>query len=567
MLKKIVFFPFLCTLLLSACTEINVPNNTDSTDENTCVADYTRLTITKEPVNFSIVSLNHDVTLTCEACADNRDIKYQWYKSLDGTTQNATEIISTINSHDSTITIPCFDDTTIHYYFCKITALPVTNRENIEKEEVTSRVVSVAFTGLPTLYLDTGDIPTSKITKETYVPTCFTLIMPDGTEINRNMTKKGIKGRGNSSWKLPKKGYNLNFDNKESFFGLSESKKWCIVSNYLDRTLLHNNFSSILGKNIFNSEWNPTFQSIDVIMNGEYLGNYIFCEKNTIDEGRIEIQDISKVEENINKGKLDKVIDTDGDGIKSLGDGGFVLEIDIRHDADFYFDTESLLVPVTLKEPDLVSEEIKERIIQIVQTAQNVLYANNFTDPYIGWRHYIDETSMIDWYLVNEFSKNDDANFRTSVYMYYNPSDQKIHMGPNWDFDSAYGNTSWLSSPTGWFVKDAKWISRLFEDSSFIINLQKRWKDKKSDLYNIINGNNSFSIQQMANTNSVSAEINFSRWKILGYTLEELMEDKITEYKNSTTYQYEVSLFIEWCNNRFTWLDTEINSLQTNITY
>lgn len=55
----------------------------------------------------------------------------------------------------------------------------------------------------------------------------------------------------------------------------------------------------------------------------------------------------------------------------------------------------------------------------------------------------IDENSVIDWYIVNEFTKNNDAIFFSSVYIYYNPEDQKLHFGPNWDFDISCGNINY----------------------------------------------------------------------------------------------------------------------------
>ena len=56
------------------------------------------------------------------------------------------------------------------------------------------------------------------------------------------------------------------------------------------------------------------------------------------------------------------------------------------------------------------------------------------------YKDYIDVDSFVDWYLVNEFSKNSDAIFQKSVFVYYDPADGKLRMGPNWDFDLAFGN-------------------------------------------------------------------------------------------------------------------------------
>ncbi|MGN0724031.1 MAG: CotH kinase family protein [Treponema sp.] len=98
-----------------------------------------------------------------------------------------------------------------------------------------------------------------------------------------------------------------------------------MIANYSDKTLLRNKFVSILGTEILNASWNPSFVSVDVVMNGEYWGNYIFCEKISIGDGRIEIKDITDVEEKLAAGKGNKVTDANDDGATNLEDGGIIL--------------------------------------------------------------------------------------------------------------------------------------------------------------------------------------------------------------------------------------------------
>lgn len=261
------------------------------------------------------------------------------------------------------------------------------------------------------------------------------------------------------------------------------AKKWCIIANYSDKTLLRNKYASFLGNEIFNCEWNPSFEFVDVIMNGEYLGNYIFCEKNTISEDRINIQDITDcTEKKINDGKY---LDKNNDGVVNLYDGGFVLEIDCRYDADYYF-TSTQGVVFTLKDPDEVTDEILEHIRNIVQLGEDSLYADDFSEKLYEdsditkWMQYCDVDSFIDWYFVNEIGKNRDATFGLSVYMYYNPSDGKLHLGPNWDFDPAFGNDGEngtipsLQTSEGWYINNSLWISRMFEDPCFVIKVKER---------------------------------------------------------------------------------------------
>lgn len=512
--------------------------------------------ILSKSYEYNVASIGESVQLVCRAKSSQNEsyISYQWY---EGEPENGTLIENEVYS---TYTTPVITATGINNYYCLVTENLFDNGDGTKKTESTIIPFCVACTGLPVLYISTGTVPTSSINKDSYCTGNFRLVTDDYgiteyrfTKVKNGVVKEGIKGRGNTSWGMPKKGYNIKFDKKQSFFGLSESKKWCIIANYSDKTLLRNKFASILGTDIFKAGWNPTFVNVDVVLNGEYLGNYTFCEKNTIGSGRIDVQDIADVDEKLAANKANKVTDANSDGVKNLEDGGFILEIDARHDADFWFDT-ALGVPITLKDPDEVSNDVKNRIQSVVQTAEDVLYGNNFEDSTEGWRKYIDEEAAIDWYLVNEFTKNNDARFFCSVYIYYNPADGKLYLGPNWDFDISCGNINYNGNdnPENTWIQNSNWISRMFDDATFTEKIKIRWNEKKSKLYTAINSE----IQSLADENAISAEFNFRKWPILGT----YVWPNAADYENRTTYQSEVQYLIDWCNIRYNWLDTEINS-------
>lgn len=98
-------------------------------------------------------------------------------------------------------------------------------------------------------------------------------------------------------------------------------------------------------------------------------------------------------------------------------------------------------------------------------------------DSIEGWRKYLDEDSWIDWFLINEMAKNNDAVFYSSCYMHSAP-DGRIVMGPVWDFDLGYGNTTnnGCDSPIGWHVRTSAWYTRLFEDPVFAQNVRMRFQ-------------------------------------------------------------------------------------------
>ena len=487
------------------------------------------------------------VTFTCNAeGVEDGTLSYQWYTRGDETSTNGSAIEGATSAVYTTSELT----KGIHYYYCTVTNTITDNGDGGKKTAAGTLGFTVAYTGLPVLYLDT-EIETELITKESYTHGIMKIISEEygDFEYTFSKEKEGIKGRGNSSWAFPKKGYNIKFDKKQTLFNLPKSKKWCIVANYRDKTLIRNNLSSVLGTKVFNSEWNASFIYVDLVMNGEYMGNYIFCEKITLDENRVDIQDISDY------GKS-KYSDINQDGTVDLNDGGFILEVDVRKDADFYF-TSTQGVVFTLKDPDEVSMEIQDHIQNIVQQTEDILYGENFKDENLGWKKYLDIDSFIDWFLVNEFSKYHDSSFQTSVYLFYDPNDGKIHMGPNWDFDLGFGNSGDYYTDykyDGWLIKNAKWISRLFEDELFVQNVKQRWNEKKFELFYYMNT----SVWNLYNDIQISANYNFLRWNILGTNIDNYSPPG---YENRTSYQSEVDYLIDWCNKRYQWLDTAINDL------
>ena len=504
------------------------------------------LAISEQPAAISIAEKDKPVEITFAAQKGDETVSYQWFRSADGSTENAEAIEG---ANEGSFSTEVFTEKGIRYYFCVATA---------GEESVTSDVAAVAYTGLPVLYINT-EVPMEDITKEVYVFGNMKLVYEDGTNFayefkkEKNGEKKeGIKGRGNSTWLMDKKGYAIKFDKKQSLFGLAEAKKWCIIANYADKTLLRNVYASLLANNIFNAEWNPSFHPVEVVWDGVYQGNYILCERNTVSAGRVDVQDISDYsEENV---ESEKFVDQNGDSVVNMYDGGFILEIDEWKDAAYWFETEKAKAPVAMKDPDEVSEDIQEHVKTIVQTAENALYSDNFKDTVDGWRKYFDEKSVIDWFFVNEIARNHDAKDFSSIYKFYDPTDSMLHYGPIWDFDVGFGNDGdgEVAAVTGWYIKNGYWTTRMFEDSLFVHNVIARWNEKKEALDASVQG----MFLSMASEDSVSAETNFMKWDVLGKDIYH----NSAGFEERLTYQSEVEYMKAWLEERIAWIDNALNN-------
>ena len=351
-----------------------------------------------------------------------------------------------------------------------------------------------------------------------------------------SISKILIQSRGNTSWYQSKRSYSIKLYTKKEILGMSEDKHWVLIGNMTDKTLLRNYYASYLGNEIFNSVWNPSFKSVHLFINSSYRGVYLLGEKNNIGKNRINIIDITK---------------------KGINRGGFIREANEQFDDLFHFTTKKG-VPLKLKDPNEVNPDAQKKIKSIIQNAENALYSDDFTDQQNGWRKYFDENSVIDWYIVNELTKNNDAIFHASVFLYYNPTTEKIYLGPNWDFDISCGNINYNDNdnPNGWWVRNSTWIYRMFKDPLFVENLNKRWNSSKSKLHYSINT----WIPAQAATLKSAADFNFRRWKVLG----DYVWPNASGYEDRKTYQSEIDYLIDWLNARYAFLDSALNGLVKN---
>jgi len=347
-----------------------------------------------------------------------------------------------------------------------------------------------------------------------------------------------IKGRGNTTWNFSKKSYSIKLDSKSKILGMKKNKRWVLLANQADKSLLRNSFFSYLGNNIYKEEWNPSFKTVHLFINDEYRGVYLLGEQIKIDENRVNVTDISKIEPN-----------DEGDY-----DGGFIFEIDGRYGEVFNFTT-SHGVPICLKDPDEVNEQTWQFAKSIIQTAENALFSDSFEDSELGYSKYFDIDSIVDWYIMNELGKNVDAAFFSSIYFYYNPTDKLLHMGPSWDFDLSCGKTNvrGCDNSDGLYIKEfSVWIKRMFDDPAFEERVCLRWNSTKDDLYCAI----SMWLPEQGSVLKDAAECNFTKWQILGNYIWPYEP----AYQQNTTYQSEIDYLENWLENRYLYLDREFSN-------
>jgi hypothetical protein len=336
----------------------------------------------------------------------------------------------------------------------------------------------------------------------------------DGTVNYEGSTS--IRGRGNSTWGYPKKPYNLKLDEKAEILGMPKHKRWSLLANWMDRTLLRNRVAFEIAS-YTDMDWNPSGEFVEVILNGKHIGNYLLCEHIKVDKNRVNIHELEE-------GDID---------------GGYIMELDVYYDETYKFKSAIRQLPYMFKDPD----EVNEQQIAFMQNFINELEASLYDDAKFAERdylNYMDIDSYIDWWFVHELARNWEPNHPKSTYMYKDKGG-KLHAGPVWDFD-------WETfTPNNWFVlKDALYYKRLFEDPEFVKRVKERWTMLKPGFDKVV----AF-INEEAKRIAPSEKMNHPLWPI----------NQTVNRDESLSFDDAVKRMKEAYETKLSWLDKAIKEM------
>jgi hypothetical protein len=231
---------------------------------------------------------------------------------------------------------------------------------------------------------------------------------------------------GNSTLNVAKKSYDFSFRSEGGlsisgkFPGLPWTKDLLFVSNFYDPSMLRNVLAYSTWEALGHKT--PEFSFCHVYVNEVYEGIYLVVEKiRSLDQ----LMDKSqwKPESPTLKQPFFMRIDGENEG-----------QVPIAGMRDYPIYAE-LLDPKPYKngmyDPSFRAffEEVNAALTAIVSNEINPI-------PYAD---YIDIESFVDFFLLNEWTKNPDA-YHSSVF-FYSDEKGKLSMGPVWDFDLAFANS------------------------------------------------------------------------------------------------------------------------------
>ena len=308
-------------------------------------------------------------------------------------------------------------------------------------------------------------------------------------------TLGGVRLRGNTTQEYPKKPFAMKFTSKKSVLGMPAHKRWVLLANWLDHSMIRNSVAFDIAHAIEDAwktnssiepgiPWNVHGQNVELVFiesNGKahHVGNYFLCEQIKIDENRLNIKD-----------SYEDVLSD------NIADCGYLLEMDSKEDEDTKYTT-SNGVPVKFKD-DKIEEgtTLYTAVSEKIQSIENYLDAGNYSEAY----KMLDINTMIDQWLIWELTMNREYGDPGSVYMYMD-GDGKLCAGPVWDFDrgtfqnttnaAEYGNSDRIKPYNQWMCWRSEetyiWYKQLIKDATFQQTVQKRWTVIKPELEKIVN--------------------------------------------------------------------------------
>ncbi len=348
-------------------------------------------------------------------------------------------------------------------------------------------------------------------------------------------TNATVRIRGNSTSSGAKKPYNIKFSSKTNLFGMGKGKKYCLIANLYDPTLLRNHAAFDFAREI-GLDYTPDSMLVDVYFNGVYGGCYQLCEAVSAGSGRVDID---------------------------VGDGDFIIERDAREDPGrTYFDSPYFGIHYGINEPDDTTPAQARKVQEKVREAEEALNSGSYT----RLCEQFDIPSLVNAYIVLELFKNVDVDCASTRFYC---KDGRIYGGPVWDFDLSSGNcdfdyydtynfgffSQYNDSTEGIWVEQYPWFGALLGYPQFREALYKRYLALQDVIVNLyddtLRGQNYIDRTVAAASGSISRNWQAGWAPSIKYEVYMRIPD--------ATYEQNLEYFRDWLRRRNEWLLAEWN--------
>lgn len=359
-----------------------------------------------------------------------------------------------------------------------------------------------------------------------------------------------IEIRGSSSQDMfPKKSYGFEtksiemIDMDVSLLGLPEENDWILYAPYTDKTMIRDVLTFTLDASM--GHYSPRCRYVELFLNGKYEGVYVLMEKIKRNKNRVDVAKLlitDNTGENLTGGYIIKIDKTTGGG----GEGW---------NSDYINSTNNTFYQYDYPKSKEITTEQKTYIQTYVRNMEKTLYLEKFSGAG-SYHEYLNDSSFIDFMIVNELAKNIDG-YRLSSYL-YKGKNKLMNCGPIWDFNLTYGNCNYYNgwSTTGFEYQtdfggdgwqNPFWWNKLMKDQAFVLKLKRRWgwirKNEFSDQRIKLVTDSLVSVLSEAQVR------NYQRWPIMGTYIW-------PNYNwEGNNYAAEVTWMKNWLTQRLAYLD------------
>ena len=344
----------------------------------------------------------------------------------------------------------------------------------------------------------------------------ITVYNPDGS-VDCEVTG-GVRLRGNTTQAYPKKPFAIKFNDKKSVLGMPEHKRWVLLANWLDHSMIRNSVAFDIAHAV-EYAWreNPTIgegipwtvhgQNVELVVISQkdnkayHVGNYFLCEQIKIDKNRVNIQ---------------KPYDVEKPGTDDYTLYGHLFEVDNNYDEKSQFKTSKYSVPFMFK--DEVTSGILNSVKTKIQGIETNIYNGNYDEAFKN----LDINSVVDQWLIYGLTLNREYGDPRSVYMYMD-GDGMLKAGSVWVFDRGtfqnqenaknYGNSDRVKPDNEWMCwrttsdDNYIWYKQLIKSPTFQAKVVERWKVIKPYLEMVVS-----QIDYYGQTQAVSYSYDSAMW-------------------------------------------------------
>jgi len=385
------------------------------------------------------------------------------------------------------------------------------------------------------------------IEKDDYVPAEITILSSESNYFATIFDPAAeIKIRGNSTASLSKLPFNIKLDSAQSVLGMPAGKKWSLLANYIDTSLMRNKLAYDFAEEI-NLAYSCQSEYVDVWLNGEYNGNYLVVVPVEAGENRVDI-------------------DPD--------DNDFLLEINVGRVEEDVTYINTGIHRFEINEPEDPTEEQMKWLSEFLINAERAIKSSDYEQI----KKYVDIESFVDFFIIQDLFKNMDAN--SSSTRFYIKNDI-LYAGPLWDLDLSAGNVStheayknyltynnwgeygnqsgnsyegfWLLQPeTADSIEavNASWIGNLMKGQVFQSLVYKRYLELQGKIVNLYSDNTlgENRIDALIKAYGSSFSRDNQRWPVQQSRGSELYR------KNEKTYAESISFLRNFLKERNAWL-------------